>query len=83
MIGLSGVTNGGKSTLSSRLKLHFDPGVVEICALDDHFIKDTSQLAYVESLQMHNWDRMSSLDWEKYYAEATTLIDRWAGLKCH
>lgn len=63
VIGLSGVTNGGKSTLANYLKKVL-PNGTRLIKQDDYFLPENSPL-HVPSpgnINHHNWDIITSLD---------------------
>lgn len=74
VVGISGVTNGGKSTLARHIQNHFELGKVTLLSLDDYFIKDTSRLEYLEPLKRYNYDQMKSVDWDLFYQDAQEII---------
>ncbi|KAL1450841.1 hypothetical protein WDU94_003156 [Cyamophila willieti] len=77
IVGLSGVTNGGKTTLSKKLAAHYLRGVVEILLLDDYFWTDTSKLEYVEELNHWDFDQMQALDFDRFYRDVMAKIDKF------
>ncbi|KAI5716288.1 hypothetical protein M8J76_004084 [Diaphorina citri] len=78
IIGLSGVTCGGKSTLAAKLAAHFPPGVVTLAGLDNYFwVDNLSRLDYLPQIDHYDFDKIESLDIERYYADVQAIIERF------
>uniref|UniRef100_A0A8D8Y8H0 Nicotinamide riboside kinase 1 n=1 Tax=Cacopsylla melanoneura TaxID=428564 RepID=A0A8D8Y8H0_9HEMI len=76
IVGLSGVTNGGKTTLSNKLAAHYPPGVVEILLLDDYFWTDTNKLDYLQEVKHWDFDKMGALNFDGFYRDVLAKIDK-------
>lgn len=66
IVGISGVTNGGKSTLTKRLVEQL-PCTTRVLSQDDYFYPEDSchHIPCPGGLQHHNWDVISSVDMER------------------
>lgn len=72
IIGISGATNSGKSTITQKLVQYFN-GSSSFCQ-DDYFLEvDSDKLEPVPQLNCANWDVLSALD----TAKMTTEIQKW------
>ncbi|CAK9300825.1 unnamed protein product [Gordionus sp. m RMFG-2023] len=68
IVGISGVTNGGKSTLALKLKeLWTISSIIHI----DELTKPMNKLKYDSILDYHNWDEVETYDWERIKKEVT------------
>lgn len=76
VIGLSGVTNSGKTSLSRGLAGRYR-GTREIC--QDHYFLPVSSPKHVlvEEVNHFNWELMSALDMDKMVADVHAIIDRY------
>jgi uridine kinase len=72
LIGVSGCTNGGKTTLC-KLLLNKFTNSAHIC--QDTFFLPKSQLEFREDLNSHNYDTIDSIDSEKFFQHLDALID--------
>ena len=68
LIGISGVTNGGKSTLC-RLLLDSFPRSAYICQDKYFYTRDSGKLEYMPELNSHNWDCMEAIDTENFFKD--------------
>ncbi|XP_042864211.1 nicotinamide riboside kinase 2-like [Penaeus japonicus] len=75
VVGISGVTNGGKSTLTKKLQETL-PGTVKLINQDDYFFPEDSQhhVPAPGGLMHHNWDIISSLDMEGMIKDVLDII---------
>lgn len=72
IVGISGATNSGKSSLTKKLLEHF-PGSFSFCQ-DDYFLDpDSDKLEPIPHLNCANWDVLSALD----TAKMMTDIQKW------
>ncbi|GFT14216.1 nicotinamide riboside kinase 1 [Nephila pilipes] len=63
LIGISGCTNAGKTTLASGLANHF-PGSI-ILKQDDYFRSDDSkEHVLIPELNHKNWERLEAVNWD-------------------
>lgn len=76
VVGISGVTNGGKSTLTKKL-LETLPGTVKLINQDDYFYPEDSQhhVPAPGGLMHHNWDVISSLNMERMEKDVLDIIN--------
>lgn len=87
IVGISGVTCGGKSTLAESLYNYFkelrgkeiktgiELGRVEIINQDKYFLPiDDPRHKTIEKLGHHNWEILSSLDIEKMCNDIMTIL---------
>ncbi|XP_077297527.1 nicotinamide riboside kinase 1 isoform X1 [Arctopsyche grandis] len=75
VVGLSGVTCGGKSTISKKLKDTLKR--CEVLNQDDYFHPDDSPiLDKVENLEHNNYDNLACLDMEKMYDDVMKIINK-------
>ncbi|XP_047483537.1 nicotinamide riboside kinase 2-like isoform X1 [Penaeus chinensis] len=76
VVGISGVTNGGKSTLTKKL-VESLPGTVKLINQDDYFYLEDSQhhVPAPGGLMHHNWDIISSLDMERMEKDVLDIIN--------
>jgi len=68
LVGLSGVTNGGKSTLS-RLLIEKFPRSAYICQDKYFYTRDSGKLEFKPEVHSHNWDCIGAIDWESFYKQ--------------
>jgi len=74
VIGLSGVTNGGKTSLATRLK-HTFPHTHVFC-MDDYFLPENHEnLYYVEEVNHHNWDDPSAVNFKQMKNDLHQLLE--------
>lgn len=76
VVAISGVTSGGKSTLTKRL-LDNLPTSTKLLCQDDYFYPEDSQY-HVPSpggLSHHNWDVITSMDMEKMKRDIQNIIN--------
>nr|BAN20678.1 unkown protein [Riptortus pedestris] len=75
VIGLCGVTNSGKTSLSRAIANRY-PGTLELCQ-DTYFLPvDSPNHVYAEGVNHFNWELMSALDMDKMVADVHKIIDR-------
>ncbi|XP_063235048.1 nicotinamide riboside kinase 1 [Bacillus rossius redtenbacheri] len=75
VVGVSGVTCGGKSSLARALQKAF-PGAV-LVNQDDYFLPVDSPLhVRAPGLDHHNWEVLSSLDMERMEAAVKDIISQ-------
>ncbi|CAL1290319.1 unnamed protein product [Larinioides sclopetarius] len=73
LIGISGCTNGGKTTLASALANHF-PGSI-VVNQDTYFRSDDSkEHILIPELNHKNWERLEAVDWEAMMAYLENII---------
>lgn len=78
VIGLSGTTNSGKSTLAGKL-VNKLPNSVKICQ-DTYFLSpDDPRLEpiYIPEVNHHNWEDFRSLEMDKMVNEVQLMISRY------
>ena len=68
LVGVSGVTNGGKSTLCKLLLNHFKNSI-HICQDNFFHPKDSGKLEYKPALNAYNYDVFECVDSEKFLSE--------------
>jgi len=72
VVGIAGVTNGGKTTLTNQLRQAF-PHAASI-SMDDYFVPEgSSKLNRIKELNHDNWDEVAAIDFENLHAD----LDRW------
>lgn len=76
IVGISGVTNGGKSTLTKKL-LDVLPGTTRLICQDDYFYPEDSpyHVPCPGGLDHHNWDVISSIDMVRMMKDIREIID--------
>ncbi|XP_037787815.1 nicotinamide riboside kinase 2-like [Penaeus monodon] len=76
VVGISGVTNGGKSTLTNKL-LETLPGTVKLINQDDYFYPEDSQhhVPAPGGLKTKIWDFFKSLDMERMEKDVLDIIN--------
>lgn len=76
VVGISGVTCGGKTTLAETLKNAFNNTIV-ICQ-DDYFLpKNDSRHVFIPELNYNNWDILAALDMNKMKSDINTVLSRY------
>ena len=73
-IGISGCTNGGKSTLARMLTEHY-PNSVHICQDTFFYTRDSGKLEYVPSVKSHNFDTIAAIDVDRFSQSLDQLIN--------
>jgi len=73
LIGVSGVTNGGKSTLCKLLLNHYKNSTY-ICQDTFFHSKDSGKLEYKSSLNAYNYDVFECIDSEKFLNELEKTV---------
>ncbi|XP_045620241.1 nicotinamide riboside kinase 2-like [Procambarus clarkii] len=75
IVGISGATNSGKSTLAKKL-LEVLPDTTRIICQDDYFYPEDSpqHIPCPGGLPHHNWDVISSLDMNKMIRDITEIL---------
>ncbi|CAF0971169.1 unnamed protein product [Brachionus calyciflorus] len=71
LIGISGCTNGGKTTLSKSLQKEFISSTF-LTQDDYYFPRDSDHLEFISELNSFNFDVISAIDVDKFFYE---LID--------
>lgn len=74
VIGISGCTNGGKTTLAKRLQQEFTTSTY-LTQDDFYFPRDSHHLEYIPELKSFNFDVISAIDMNKFLNEIKMLID--------
>ena len=74
LVGISGITNGGKSTLSKLLLSHYKNSAY-ICQDTYFHAKDSGKLEYKPHLNAYNYDVLECVDSEKFLREVDNLIE--------
>ncbi len=75
IIGISGVTNGGKTSISKLILNHF-PDSIYICQDSYFYTKDSGHLEYKHELKSHNYDSIGAIDSEKFLNELDIIIKK-------
>lgn len=75
VVGISGVTNGGKSTLTQQLQSCL-PTHTQVISQDDYFFPQDSQyhVPCPGGLRHHNWDIITALDMKKMMYDVTEIV---------
>ncbi|XP_063839741.1 nicotinamide riboside kinase 1-like [Scylla paramamosain] len=75
VVGISGVTNGGKSTLAQQLQSRL-PTHTQVISQDDYFYPKDSQyhVPCPGGLAHHNWDIISALDMKKMVCDVMEIV---------
>lgn len=72
VIGISGITNGGKTTLCERLEK--DLPMATHINMDDYFFSaDSGRIPFVEELNHGNYEDVRAIDFERMVVD----VDRW------
>ena len=74
LVGISGCTNGGKSTLARMLTAHY-PNSVHICQDTFFYTRESGKLEYVPSAGSHNFDTISAIDVERFSQSLDELMN--------
>ena len=75
VVGISGVTCGGKTTLAESLRKTFNNTVV--ISQDDYFLPENDpRHVFIPQLNYSNWDILSALDMDKMRRDVNTVLDR-------
>lgn len=76
IVGISGVTNGGKSTLTKRLAEQL-PGTTRVLNQDDYFYPTDSphHIPCPGGLSHHNWDVITSIDMCKMMKDIRKIVE--------
>ncbi|GAB6032427.1 ribosylnicotinamide kinase [Chamberlinius hualienensis] len=81
VVGISGVTNGGKSSIASKLQCEFPSAVV--IKQDDYFLDPNHENhVFIEELNHANWELLTSLDMPKMYSDVKSVLDNAPLEKC-
>lgn len=75
IIGISGVTNGGKSTLS-RMLLNELKRSAYICQDKYFHSRDSGKLEYSAELNSHNYDCIEAIDTEAFYKDLNEILNK-------
>ncbi|CAF1091493.1 unnamed protein product [Brachionus calyciflorus] len=73
IIGISGCTNSGKTTLAKRLQTQLSNSIV--LEQDDFYIRDENSLEYLEEAESYNFDVITAIDVKKMKNQLQSLID--------
>lgn len=74
VIGLSGVTNGGKTSLARKIKQTF-PHTHLFC-MDDYFWPENHEnLVYVDEVGHNNWDDMTAVNFKQLKTDLHQLLE--------
>lgn len=75
VVGISGVTNGGKSTLAQQLQSRL-PTHTQLISQDDYFFSKDSQyhVPCPGGLAHHNWDIITALDMKKMVCDVKEIV---------
>ena len=73
LVGISGITNGGKSTLSKMLMSHYK-NAAYICQDTYFHAKDSGKLEHRPDLNAYNYDAFECVDSERFLGEVDSLI---------
>lgn len=82
IIGISGVTCGGKTTLANELK-KIIPSTMIISQDNYFFDNNDPRHTWIEELNHVNYDIISSLDMERMHQDVTEIIDKYNIVRCH
>lgn len=74
IIGISGCTNSGKTTLTEQLVLNI-PNSISIIQDDFYFLLNSGKLEYLQDLQSFNFDTPEAIDFEKLIDNVQVLKD--------
>lgn len=76
VVAISGVTNGGKSTVTRQL-LEVLPNFTQLLCQDDYFYPEDSSchIPCPGGLKHHNWDVITALDMEKMKLDVRNIIN--------
>lgn len=75
IVGISGVTNGGKSVLAQLL--HSNIPNSKIIKQDDYFLPvDSPNHVFVAELNHNNWEILSSLDMKKFLHDILEILGK-------
>ncbi|XP_028130486.1 nicotinamide riboside kinase 1 [Diabrotica virgifera virgifera] len=73
VVGISGVTCGGKTTTAKKLRAMLPKAT--IISQDDYFLsEDDPRHIWIPELNHANWDVITSLDMERMYRDISTLL---------
>ncbi|KAG8190654.1 hypothetical protein JTE90_001264 [Oedothorax gibbosus] len=73
VVGVSGCTNSGKTTLADALKEHF-PGTVVIN--QDYYFRseDAKEHIVIPELHHKNWEKLEAVDWDAMLAKLNEIL---------
>lgn len=74
LIGISGCTNGGKTTLSKKLQKALKTSTY-LTQDDFYFPRDSDHLEFIDELNSFNFDVINAIDMDKFHAELKNAID--------
>ncbi|XP_076800661.1 nicotinamide riboside kinase 1-like [Clavelina lepadiformis] len=75
VIGISGVSNGGKTTLVSLLKKLFKQNVLCYCVGQDTYFKDESDVESDEATGLLRWDELCSFKMDEMCDEVNSILE--------
>jgi uridine kinase len=73
LVGISGCTNGGKTTLTKKLYAEFAPHSYHFSQDDFYHPRDAQHLEYIEELDSFNFDVISAINMEKFRQELNKI----------
>ncbi|XP_076105253.1 nicotinamide riboside kinase 1-like isoform X1 [Mytilus galloprovincialis] len=76
IIGISGPSNSGKTSLTSCLKKSL-PGSAHICQDDYFHPPGDKRLTWIPEVQHHNWEVFSSLDMDSMVRDVKKIKEIW------
>jgi nicotinamide/nicotinate riboside kinase len=75
LIGISGCTNGGKTTLSKKLSAHFKHNSIYLQQDDFYYPRNGKYLEFLDELDSFNFDVISAINMDMFHQELKRLID--------
>lgn len=73
LIGISGCTNGGKTTLSKRLLLEF-PNSYYMSQDEFYHERNSEHYTYIPELDSFNFDVITAIDMKRFHRELSKLV---------
>ncbi|XP_011862617.1 PREDICTED: nicotinamide riboside kinase 1 [Vollenhovia emeryi] len=74
VVGISGATCSGKSTLADKIHDNFPTSIM--LRQDDYFLQlDDPRHVKIQELSHINWELITSLDMEKMYSDVTKILE--------
>lgn len=74
LIGLSGCSNGSKTTLTNHLLSEFKNSV-SIAQDNYYYLENSGFLEYIEDINYYNYDVLSAINMNKFYNDLIKLIN--------